>query len=93
MPCRQRRRLTMVSRPMPLWVTAKPFLERLDAVMEHAPFDLFIPTLDAEIELLVHLEKELGQRRIRTFVGAIHESSCSSFGDINNHVIELVEGR
>ena len=45
---------------------AKPFLSRLDEVMERAPFDLFIPTLDAEIELLVHLEKELAQRRILT---------------------------
>ena len=45
---------------------ATAFFQRLDTVLEKTPFDFFIPTLDAEIELLVHLEKELVERGLRT---------------------------
>lgn len=45
---------------------APAFLERLDSVSEKSPFDFFIPTLDAEMELLVHLEEELAARGIAT---------------------------
>ena len=47
---------------------AAPYLERLDAVRARSPFDLFIPTLDAEIELLVHLGDELANRGLQTFL-------------------------
>ena len=41
---------------------ARAFLERLDDVRKQVPFDIFIPTLDAELELLVHLSDELDVR-------------------------------
>jgi len=47
---------------------AAAFFERLDAVREKSPFDFLIPTLDAEIELLVHLEAELAARELHTFL-------------------------
>jgi carbamoyl-phosphate synthase large subunit len=40
-------------------------LERLDAIREASPFDLFIPTLDAEIEVYAHLSGELRARGLR----------------------------
>jgi carbamoyl-phosphate synthase large subunit len=40
------------------------YLERLDQVRDREPFDIFIPTLDAELELLVHLESGLAARGI-----------------------------
>ena len=46
----------------------RPFLERLDEVLKHSPVDIFIPTLDAEVELLVHLEDELALRGLRTLM-------------------------
>jgi carbamoyl-phosphate synthase large subunit len=42
------------------------YLERLDAIRARSPFDLLVPTLDAEIEVLGHLVPELGARGIRT---------------------------
>lgn len=39
-------------------------LDRLDSILELAPFDLLLPTLDAEIEPLIHLEKSLLERGI-----------------------------
>jgi len=41
---------------------AEAFFERLDAIREKSPFDFLIPTLDAEIELLVHLGEEFASR-------------------------------
>lgn len=53
--------------PMPYPTSgAESFLHRLDAVLAKSPFDIFIPTLDAEIELLVHLEPELTKRGLQT---------------------------
>jgi len=43
-------------------------LDRIDAIRKQTkrtPFDLFIPTLDAEIEVLASLHRELNQRGIR----------------------------
>jgi carbamoyl-phosphate synthase large subunit len=45
---------------------AEAFFRRLDEVREKSPFEFFIPTLDAEIELLVHLEDEIAARGLRT---------------------------
>jgi len=45
---------------------APAFFERLDAIREKSPFDYLIPTLDAEIELLVHLEEDLTARGLIT---------------------------
>ncbi len=45
---------------------AGAFLERLDSVLEKTPVDIFIPTLDSEIELLVHLEDEIASRGLVT---------------------------
>ena len=39
-------------------------LERIDAIRKRTPFDLFIPTLDAEIEVFASLHRELNQRGI-----------------------------
>ena len=39
-------------------------LDRLDSILEQAPFDLLLPTLDAEIEPLIHLEKSLCERGV-----------------------------
>lgn len=53
--------------PMPYPTSgAAAFFQRLDAVREKSPFDFFIPTLDAEIELLVHLEEAIASRNLRT---------------------------
>jgi len=53
--------------PMPYPTNgAEAFLERLDTVLAQSPVDIFIPTLDSEVELLVHLETELRQRGLRT---------------------------
>ena len=40
-------------------------LERLDAIRERTPFDLFIPTLDAEIEVYAGMSAELRDRGLR----------------------------
>ncbi len=42
------------------------YFERLDTVLEKTPFDFFIPTLDAEIELLVHLGQDIAARGLIT---------------------------
>ncbi|MCP5558310.1 MAG: hypothetical protein H7A55_11205 [Verrucomicrobiaceae bacterium] len=47
-------------------VGAEAFLRRLDEARAAAPFDLFIPTLDAELDLIVNLQTELHERGIRT---------------------------
>lgn len=47
-------------------VGAGAFLRRLDEARSAAPFDVFIPTLDSELDLIVHLEAELRERGIRT---------------------------
>lgn len=47
---------------------AEPWLERLDAVLAKTPVDIFIPTLDAEIELFVHLTEDLAKRGLRTLL-------------------------
>jgi len=44
------------------------FLQRLDTILEKSPVDYLIPTLDAEIELLVHLEEALTERGLRTYL-------------------------
>lgn len=45
---------------------AAAFFQRLDVVRQKSPFDFFIPTLDAEIELLVHLADALAKRGLHT---------------------------
>ena len=49
-------------------VGAAAFFQRLDALLKRRRIDIFIPTLDAEIELLVHLKRELVARGIRTLL-------------------------
>jgi carbamoyl-phosphate synthase large subunit len=49
---------------------AASYLQRLDLLRRKAPIDILIPTLDAEIELLVHLQEELAQRGIRVCLPA-----------------------
>ena len=56
-------------------VGAEAFLQRLDHALERTPFDCFIPTLDAEIELLVHLGDEIAERGVLTYLpdrGMLH---------------------
>ncbi len=45
---------------------AEAFLARLDYVLGKTPVDLFIPTLDSEIELLSHLQDNLTGRGLLT---------------------------
>jgi carbamoyl-phosphate synthase large subunit len=40
-------------------------LDRIDAIRRRTPFDLFIPTLDAEIEVYASLHRELARRGLR----------------------------
>lgn len=47
---------------------AQSYLQRLDQILAKSPADLFIPTLDAEIELLVCLEDDLRQRGLLTYM-------------------------
>lgn len=47
-------------------VGAEAFLQRLDEAIAAAPFDVLIPTLDSELDLLVNLEDELTRRGIKT---------------------------
>ena len=44
---------------------ALAYFQRLDEILALSPADIFIPTLDAEIELLVHLEEEITRRGLR----------------------------
>jgi carbamoyl-phosphate synthase large subunit len=44
---------------------AAALFERIDGIRQQTPFDLLIPTLDAEIEVFAHLQKEFDQRGIR----------------------------
>lgn len=44
------------------------YFARLDTVLAKTPVDFFIPTLDAEIELLVHLEVEIAGRGLLTYL-------------------------
>jgi carbamoyl-phosphate synthase large subunit len=41
------------------------FFRRLDAILQKRPIDILIPTLDAEIEVLVHAADELARRHVR----------------------------
>jgi carbamoyl-phosphate synthase large subunit len=41
-------------------------LDRIDTIRKRTPFDLFIPTLDSEIEVYAGLTDKLAQRGIRT---------------------------
>lgn len=47
-------------------VGAEAFLKRLDEARVAAPFDVFIPTLDSELDLIVNLESELHARGLKT---------------------------
>ncbi|MDX2226565.1 MAG: hypothetical protein SFY92_05725 [Verrucomicrobiae bacterium] len=42
-----------------------PYFERLDAIRAHTPFEILIPTLDSEIELLSHVSDLFKRRGIR----------------------------
>lgn len=42
----------------------RAFFERFDAIREGSPFDIYIPTLDSEIELLSHVRDEFTQRGV-----------------------------
>lgn len=44
---------------------AAPFFQRIDMLLKKRQIDVLIPSLDAEIEILVHLKKELALRGIR----------------------------
>jgi carbamoyl-phosphate synthase large subunit len=41
-------------------------LDRIDAIRQRMPFDFFIPTLDAEIEVFASLSDQMKQRGIKT---------------------------
>ena len=43
----------------------EPFFERLDAIRNRTQLDIYIPTLDSEIDLLAHAKDEFAQRGIR----------------------------
>jgi carbamoyl-phosphate synthase large subunit len=47
-------------------VGAPAYLRRLDEARAAAPFDVFIPTLDSELDLIVNLEDELRERGLKT---------------------------
>jgi carbamoyl-phosphate synthase large subunit len=74
--------------PMPYPTNgAEAFLERLDAVLAQSPVDIYIPTLDSEMELLVHLEDELATRGVRTCLpdkAAFARRSKSRLGALAN---------
>ncbi len=46
-------------------------LDRIDAIRQRTPFDFFIPTLDAEIEVFASLGEQLGQRGIKTLLPSV----------------------
>ena len=66
---------------------AEPWLERLDAVLAKTPVDIFIPTLDAEIELFVHLAEDLAKRGLRTLLPDKDMLALRA----KNHLTELAE--
>ena len=47
---------------------ADAFLDRLDHILAKTPVDIFIPTLDSEIELLSHLQDDLTDRGLLTYL-------------------------
>lgn len=47
-------------------VGAEAFLKRLDEARAAAPFEVLIPTLDSELDLIVNLAPELAERGIKT---------------------------
>lgn len=51
---------------------ADAYFERLDQILALSPADLFIPTLDAEIELFVHLAPQLAARGLRCILPDAH---------------------
>lgn len=46
-------------------------LDRIDAIRKQTPFDFFIPTLDAEIEVFASLHRELSRRGIGVRLPAV----------------------
>ena len=64
-----------------------PYFERLDEILKASPADLFIATLDAEIELLVHLEDEITRRGLR----CIMPGKDSLQRRAKQHLTELAE--
>ena len=53
-------------------VGAEAFLKRLDEARAVAPFDVFIPTLDSELDLIVNLEDDLHARGLKTCLPGKH---------------------
>jgi carbamoyl-phosphate synthase large subunit len=47
-------------------VGAEAFLRRFDEARAAAPFEVFIPTLDSELDLIVNLEADLRARGVKT---------------------------
>jgi len=47
---------------------ADAFLGRMDQILAETPLDVFIPTLDSEIELLSHLQDDLTDRGLLTYL-------------------------
>jgi len=66
---------------------ADVYLQRLDEILARTPFDFFLPTLDAEIELLAYLESGFASRGLTTClpeVDSLHRRS-------KNHLSALAE--
>jgi len=47
-------------------------LDRIDAIRRQTPFDLFIPTLDAEIEVFAAMHDDFAARGIRTWLPTVN---------------------
>jgi len=52
-------------------VGAAALFERIDAIRKQTPFDFFIPTLDAEIEVFTHFQKRFDERGIRVCLPSV----------------------
>ncbi len=63
----------------------KVLLDRLDSIVEQTPFDLLLPTLDAEIEPLIQMQDELTERGITAILpsaGAFQARTKQNLSDM-----------
>ena len=65
----------------------RALLDRLDTILKQASFDLLLPTLDAEIEPLIHLKKFLLERGVTAVLPsaeAFHARTKMNLSDLCN---------
>ncbi len=68
-------------------VGAEAFLKRLDEARAAAPFDIFIPTLDSELDLIVNLREHLEARGLKTCL----PDKASFKKRMKDHLTQLAE--